>query len=328
MKMTKFSLVSIVTFTVFFPGIAQALAYDFLAPLPGFGSTDLIAYLISMVKFLIGIAGVLAVIRLVVCGFELLASAVASKREHAKDCLLKVVLGLLLILSAYVLLESINPELNKPKLDLPETGQVEGVPGVRTPPTNPGWYFSNKAGKTGNEVYSTSYKDKATCDAAYSAKQAEPATMIKACYQVVAPAAGCPTCVSLAPDINAKPVGQGCLSPGPCQIGAEMKGKLVALRAAIGGTWWVTESYPPTRKHKDPCHEAGTCVDADYMDNRTGAADIINFLNAAKASGLRAVYEVDSAAEYSALLKAGVPATSLWNGSGWINGDHFSVYNN
>lgn len=323
-------LVSVVSFFIFAPGVAQAINYTFLAPLPGFGSTELVPYLISLVRFLIGVAGVFAVIQLVRCGFELLTSPGASQREHAKECIWKVVLGLLLILSAYVLLESINPELNKPKLDLPETGQIEGG---REQPTAAGWYFSYRAARTGNEVYSTKYADQAACQAGQASKAAEGVEIIKGCYQVVAEApepSGCPTCVPLAPEVISKPPGNGCAAPGPCMIGAAMKAKLAALRSRLGDAWWVTESYPPTRQHRDSCHEAGTCVDADYSDNRTGAADIVNFIVAARSSGLTAVYEVGTVAEYNRLLPAiraaGLPSGSLINVGTWITGSHFSVY--
>lgn len=261
-------------------GVApQTITYRPLAPLPGTTQTELVPYLISLIRLLIGIAGVIGVGKLVLCGFELVTAPGESKKSEAKECVWKVVLGLLIAISGYVLLESINPDLNTLRFAPPLTGTVPTATG--TPAGTP-------------------------------TPQGQPTA--------------CTDCVNLT--VPAKTAAQnGCRMPGPCQISSAVNRKLEILNGLLSG-WWVTESYPPTRVHRDACHQAGTCIDADYVDNRSGAADVINFINAANQAGLRAVYEVTSLTEYNALIQAGVPRENIWNGSGWITGNHFSVYNN
>ncbi len=321
--MRKFFLL-LTPFVAVFPLTASAITYDLLAPLPGVRNTELVPYLISVLGLLIGIAGLIGVIRLVTCGFELLLSPGESQRSHAKECIWKVVLGLLLAISAFVLLRTINPVLITPTFVLPTT-PVTPIAGSQSTPTTPGWYYAYDAGRTGNEVFSGRFSDQTQCQTAETST-ARQTTVTRPCFQVTAQApAGCSSCVNLS--VPAKVPGQGCRAPGPCQITASMNSRLQALQGLVTG-WWVTESYPPTRTHQNPCHNNGTCVDADYTDGRSGATDVLNFINAASSVGLRAVYEVTSISQYNVLLNAGVPSENLWNGSGWITGNHFSVYNN
>jgi hypothetical protein len=73
-------------------------------------------------------------------------------------------------------------------------------------------------------------------------------------------------------------------------------------------TWWVTEGNPPSIQHKDTCHAAGTCIDANFIPGEVAspAANINNFVETAKKHGLTATYEVTDSAQKAALKLVGV----------------------
>ncbi|MBX4206525.1 pilin [Candidatus Parcubacteria bacterium] len=128
----------------------------------------------------------------------------------------------------------------------------------------------------------------------------------------------CADCVPITVPHKEAPV--GCASPGPCQISAGINAKLVALNKLDPGAFLVSESYPPTVQHDDPCHAAGTCVDATI--NSKAAADITKLINNAKKSVLSATYEVLTKSRFDELVKAGVPQVLL---NKKANAEHFHI---
>jgi type IV secretory pathway VirB2 component (pilin) len=95
-------------------------AYHLLAPLPGVpsdfdpaaaGGGGIGKYLNVMIKFFIGICAVLAVIMIVVGGIEYMASELPGNKEAGKDRIQHAIWGLVLALSAWTLLYTINPDI-------------------------------------------------------------------------------------------------------------------------------------------------------------------------------------------------------------------------
>lgn len=133
-----FVLVFVLFFIFYFSYFAYAEEYTLLAPLPLTGG-ELVTkitpanYVSGFIKLLIGIAAVLAVFMIVWGGFEyVLTEAVASKTD-AKDRITKAILGLLLALSSYLILNTINPDLVNFRLDFksykaPATGGNQVLP--------------------------------------------------------------------------------------------------------------------------------------------------------------------------------------------------------
>jgi D-alanyl-D-alanine dipeptidase len=74
----------------------------------------------------------------------------------------------------------------------------------------------------------------------------------------------------------------------------------------------VTEAWPPTVAHVSPCHRDGTCVDVNLSPSITNfssisaanAARIGNTFVALNAAGGRAEFEVQTAADRTALISA------------------------
>jgi len=98
-----------------------------LAPLPEAapeGGTNMIIYLTGMVKLLIGVAGVLAVIMIMIGGIQYMSSDAITGKEEGKEKITQALFGLILAIASWLILNTINPNLliikpNVPPAELP-----------------------------------------------------------------------------------------------------------------------------------------------------------------------------------------------------------------
>ncbi len=136
--------------------------------------------------------------------------------------------------------------------------------------------------------------------------------------------------VAIVPIPAGIPVKSGACSSSSCSVNTAIAAKLTTFNSNLstaGISWQITEAYPPTVTHKDPCHKDGTCVDANFTGSTSPTvANIISFINAASTANLKAIYEVQTAAERDALIAGGVPSGKVI--AALITAPHFSVYNN
>ncbi len=102
------------------------ILYNLLSPIDkGITSFDpsqdnaLSKYLNIMIRVAIGIAAVLAMVMIVMGGIEYMTSDLVSSKEEGKKRIRNALLGLVIALSAFLILNTINPELLniEPKLD-------------------------------------------------------------------------------------------------------------------------------------------------------------------------------------------------------------------
>lgn len=83
-----------------------------LAPLPGFTENpDLGGWLKSLFTILIAIAGILALIMIIVGGVTYMTSDAFGKKQDGKMYIINAIAGLILALGAWVILNTINPDL-------------------------------------------------------------------------------------------------------------------------------------------------------------------------------------------------------------------------
>lgn len=107
-------------------GTAVTSNYQLLAPLPGIQSVDvgkenaLADYLGLIFKLIIGITGVLSVLMIVLGGIEYMTSDVIFSKEQAKKRIWNAILGLLLALGSYAILNTLNPDLLRINLSIPD----------------------------------------------------------------------------------------------------------------------------------------------------------------------------------------------------------------
>jgi len=94
------------------------------APSTGFGN-----YLNAMIKIFIGICAVLAMIMIIMGGIEYMTSELVSSKEAGKSKITNAVMGLLLALGAFALLNTINPDLLNISLGGLPTATITITPG-------------------------------------------------------------------------------------------------------------------------------------------------------------------------------------------------------
>lgn len=128
--------------------------YTLLEPLPTLETEtpDLNTYLSGIYTLLIGVAGVLAVFMILLGGIELIFAAVPSARTDAKNRILYASGGLFLALVAWILLNTINPALLEPGLDLRHVGSDEALSGEAAGSSETQYCFPERAfagGRTG-----------------------------------------------------------------------------------------------------------------------------------------------------------------------------------
>ncbi|MFA5997181.1 MAG: hypothetical protein WC791_01685 [Candidatus Paceibacterota bacterium] len=104
--------------------VANAQGYVPLQSLPGIinpstGTTDLPTYLAGMIKLLIALGAGLAVLYGVIGGTQYVAAGISpDAKSGAKERIVNALIGLTIILSSYLVLNSINPDLVNFKLTL------------------------------------------------------------------------------------------------------------------------------------------------------------------------------------------------------------------
>ncbi|HYF10263.1 MAG TPA: pilin [Candidatus Paceibacterota bacterium] len=114
-NLLKIAIAAMALFVSTKSAMAQ-LSYELLRPLPNFPrviGTDLTLtqYLQNVFYLILGLSATAAVILFVLYGFAYMTSDIVVKKEEAKKHLTQVVWGIGLLLTAYLILYTINPRL-------------------------------------------------------------------------------------------------------------------------------------------------------------------------------------------------------------------------
>ncbi len=121
------------------PALAQTTrtTYELLAPLPGMPQVietspannpcPLGEYLNIVIKLIIGVSAVLAMVMIIVGGIEYMGSESFSSKESGKDTITHAILGLVLALGSWLILNTINPALLNACLKIPTVNIVIGA---------------------------------------------------------------------------------------------------------------------------------------------------------------------------------------------------------
>jgi hypothetical protein len=111
------TLVTLSLVALLLPAVAFAqrpLEYTPLEPIPGInqsGTADFPTFLKGIFTILLSIGGILAVGLLVYGGIVYMTSEISNKKSEAKRRIQAAVWGLLLLISSYLILNTINPQL-------------------------------------------------------------------------------------------------------------------------------------------------------------------------------------------------------------------------
>ena len=123
------------------PCTPSANGYCLLAPLPLSGADssvqnniNIATYIPAIIKLITGLAGGLAVIMIMVGGVEYVTSATGMGKTNGKDRIQNALIGLLLVIGAYTILYTINPNLVKINLNIQTLPtNTTGVPALPLP---------------------------------------------------------------------------------------------------------------------------------------------------------------------------------------------------
>ncbi|HXK39181.1 MAG TPA: hypothetical protein VJ043_03780 [Candidatus Paceibacterota bacterium] len=247
---------------------------------------NLATYINSMFKIAISVGAIIAVIRLGIAGFKYMGGDMWHTKEKAKEDIRDVFFGLLLLLSIWIILNQINPNLLNLNVVFPKTPEISAPkPQPVEPITKAGGIMPD--GSRGS----------------------------------------CAGCVNLPPGVAAKTSACG---RSQCYISLTLAEKMTTLRVkAVGMSWYVSEAWPPTVIHSSICHNNGTCFDANLVTKNSSSPQEINqFVNAARASGLIAKWEVGSEARKQELIKAGVDSSFILVPSYPPSVEHFHITGN
>lgn len=157
MKLKKQNIAVLIALSVmvfFFVSAFPAFAQDYvpISPLPGItdiSTDDPSGYFEGVLGVVIGIAGILAVILLMVYGLMYLLSASEGKKSAAKSGMTNVIFGLLIIFLSWVTLVVINPDL----VSLRFFDSVRKSTGATAPSTTPPPAVSPTGPGSGYSVY-------------------------------------------------------------------------------------------------------------------------------------------------------------------------------
>jgi hypothetical protein len=128
----KFSWRSLLLALIFsFPFFVFAEEYQALQPVktPGGGKlydNNILQYLANIYTFAIAIAGGLAVIRIVYSGIKYMLTDIVTAKGEARKEIEAAVYGLLVAICSFVFLNTLNPNLVKFNLFIPQSQQMEG----------------------------------------------------------------------------------------------------------------------------------------------------------------------------------------------------------
>lgn len=147
----KYLIYTLVFFTPLLT-FAQVQTFQTLPGLQNAGNLTTQQYIDALYVIAIAAASILAVLKLMWAGAQYMLSEVVTNKQRAKDDIRGALLGLLIILAAVTILNTINPNLTK--IDFLRNAQ----PAHSVPPNTTG-----STQKEGNSTDVSSYKANGTC---------------------------------------------------------------------------------------------------------------------------------------------------------------------
>lgn len=280
-------------------------SYKLLAPLldkTEFPTNNILGeYVPFAFKLAIGVSVVFALLMIVIGGFQYMSTDALQKKEDGKKRVENAIKGLLLVIAAWLILNTVNPNLLTFNLSI-SPAKVEGPAAATRVPS---------ASVTEVVADTCPNCNPARDDLTYNLSSAYLNTL------------NCPTCVPLGSNI-------GTNGNTNTNVLPDTGDRLILLDGALPNdiSWRISEAWPPIVEHANPCHVYGSCVDVSLGTSGRPATsdDIETFIDSAYHSGLVAVYEVKTAEEQQNLIASGVPANFIQLVP-TINNNHFSVYN-
>jgi len=306
--MKKIIILSVIFLLLTAPFVTEALKWNPIEPFstPGGAVEDEVTiseYLSIVYGASIGIAAILAVVMIVIAGIQYTTSAgKESSISSAKSRIWNAIIGLLLVLGAWLFLSTLNPAFVKNTFEVPpiDSGGTVGGGGTSGVGTGGGGTVQPPTGCTNcTNIVAGNLKTKPPGEEGTN----------RGCAITTATPAG-----------------------GTCQVSPTIMGRLEQTHDNLGDAginYQITEMWPPTTSHLNTCHQAGTCVDLAIRDSAgnptsPNGTTVNGAFTAIKDAGLKPVYEVSTDTRKNELISQGVPEESISVEN--ISGEHFSVY--
>jgi len=255
---------------------------------------DIAKLLNNVIAWFIGFGAVLAIVVISYAGIKLVVSGGnQSALEHAKSMMFDVIIGFVILLCAYLIVDVFM------------------------------------RGLTGDGLNSNRWQIRCAAPPSLTSNTPSANTPSSGVVSSTGGARQCTDCVTT----GSLPIKAGACAgqttATSCSVSGALAPKLGALNTALQNEdmdWRITEAYPPTMTHQNSCHAAGTCVDANCATGACSAVQVKTFIASAEGAGLRPVYEVGSQGEYNTLKNMGIDTDNLAVVNR-ITAAHFSVYN-
>ena len=255
----------------------------------------------DLLRFAVYVAVFLATILIAYAGFRMvMAQGDTGAVKEAKEILVKAILGLVFVLSAWLIVDTLMKTFFSGGSGWNDFGQCIAQPGSTI-----------KDGPVKGGGVSVVPQVPNNCVADEIGQIQCPGT------RQVINGYTCESCVPIDPSIPGYNRAETCsaMVNGACQVDPVLNQQLLNLKkdlAAAGINWYVSEAWPPTVQHRSADQNAGKSVDVSACNSNTGVSgptavgNCIDSFNAAAArsSRLRAVYEVPSATDQQAILSA------------------------
>ncbi len=268
---------------------AQVLNYQLLEKIPGssgVSGNDLKTYIESIYNVALILVTLSAVLMLSIGGFWYLTSAGnTSRMGTAKEIIVDSLIGLVIALTAWLILNVINPDLVKTT--------ISSLPGGSIAESGAGGAGTGGSSPATNGDCSTPNTTRACCPAGLLCQS-------------------CSDCVPVSGVGN-----KGC-GLSTCFLNPVLLRKIQSVSGVSG--WRITESWPPTANHKSTCHQTGQCADLNNSGGATDPTTIKKYYDAFKAAGLNVLYESKDCTPY---LAVGVDKCGTY--SSMTNGSSFHV---
>ena len=244
-------------------------------------------------------------------------------RKEVQDALKATLVGLLFILSAYLIVKAgfdiIGYNLNdgdpfkydESSLPAPDVSRIKPAVPAPTKPAEP-------------------------TEPTKPAEPTEPTNKPPTDTPQINTPQGCSGCQTKTSDVHGvtfKKENILCASVGgSCWVNNSIVSKLEKLAQQSSATWWVTEACPPTVTHRHSCHRTDycDCVDVNFKYGDTSrhnptAQEVEDFIQEAGNIGLYAVYEIPPGS-----LRTTIPAKEYGTQGKIIHigvpKPHFSIY--
>lgn len=254
---------------------SPSLNYNVLVPLPGVpqsinSDTNVSEYLVRIVQVILGFCVALATFMVLFGGVRMATTDAFTTRSEGKKTIQEALKGLAIALGAFLILNTISPNLVNFKLELPgvDIPAPPQTPVTPSTPTRPRVDTTTGGGGFNGKPIDTSF----TLD--------------------------CPTCVPLGSSgIATRNDNNVCNGTEPCKASASLVEKLQRFDQAIKATnpelsLYVSEGWPPTVRHASMEQRRGDSIDMNFNGVNPSGSSLQKVFETGKSADLTFIWEI------------------------------------